>query len=83
VPYRVTLFDDQDGTQAFQGAFDTPEEAGRAAMLSQVEQMERGRELWPSVHRVDEAGNRSALDMEETNAFRAGISRGMDELTRL
>ena len=82
MPYRVTLFDDQDGTEAFQGTFDTPEEAGRAAMVSQTEQMERGREFWPSVHRVDEDGRREALDDAEARAFRTGISLGMDELAR-
>ena len=82
MPYRVTLFDEGDGTQAFQGTFDSAEQAGRAAMVSQNAQMERGREFWPSIHRVDDDGRRQALDDAEARAFRTGISLGMDELAR-
>jgi hypothetical protein len=80
MPFWLTLFDDQDGAAVFQGSFDTPEEAGRAAVTSRSEMMERGRELWPSVHRVDGAGRRHALGPADRDAFRAGIGIGMNEL---
>lgn len=80
VPYRLTLFDDQDGRPVHAETFDTPEHAGRAAMTSQRDRMEQGGELWPSVVYVDVDGKAHALEQEKKEAFQAGMDMGMNEL---
>ena len=42
MPYRLTLFDDQDGRPVGGGTFDTLEQAGLAAMTSQKDMLARG-----------------------------------------
>lgn len=83
MPYRLTLYDDRDGPPAHVGTFDAPEQAGRMAMTSEKDRMERGGELWPSVVYIDEKGKAHALDQEEKEAFRAGMDMGMNELMGL
>ena len=80
MPYRLTLFDDQDGRAVGGGTFDTPEQAGLAAMTSQKDLLARGCELWPSVVHIDESGRAQALDRLEKAAFQRGMDQGMDEL---
>ena len=83
MPYRLTLFDDEDGRPLGGGTFDTPEQAGVAAMTSQKDLLARGCELWPGVVQIDEDGRAHALDQVEKTAFQRGMDRGMDELMGL
>ena len=83
MPYRLTLFDEQDGRPVDGGTFDTPEQAGLAAMTSQSDLLARGGELWPSVVYIDENGKAHALDQEAKEAFQAGMDTGMNELMGL
>ena len=83
MPYHLTLFDDQDGRAVGGGTFDTPEQAGLAAMTSQKDLLARGCEIWPSVVHIDESGRAHALDQLEKAAFQLGMDQGMDELMGL
>ena len=76
MPYRLTLFDDQDGRAVGGGTFDTPEQAGLAAMTSQKDLLARGCELWPSVVHIDESGRAQALDRWRRLLSSAGWTRG-------
>jgi hypothetical protein len=83
MPYRLTLFDDRDNRPLGGGTFDTPEQAGLAAMTSQKDTLARGGELWPSVVYVDKDGGAHALDQKRKEAFRRGMNAGMDDLMGL